>query len=225
MIVWKDLSTGIVTNDKAVDRRRPVRRALAPLANHGSIWTRPLARAAATNQTVPNRMALAIALANGAGIDASEGTESIAFTTPQPTWIEHGTFGVGSAGLGTALATATFVTGETIGHGLDADPVAAGVQDTGVVFFASAVTIVDARRYANPMLAELTFVTCAPTVVLSASRPRSKKDRQRCNERGSQQTTPVYQGSQGASKIIDPLVDHFFPLLRGRSSHARVGHL
>jgi hypothetical protein len=221
MNICLNLSTGVVTNDKAIDCCGPVRSTFTAFANYRSVWTRSLARAAATDESVPNVKAVTVALTDGAGIDAGVRTKAVDIASPQPTGIEDSTICVGSTGLRTALPPAAFVPRETLGHGLNAHSIATRVQYARIIFLAAAVAIVGTGRYADSLLTKLAIVTCSAAIILSSSQADPGEEQQERHQGRPHQPAPIFESAERASKRVYPLV-HLIPLPRGRLSLARV---
>jgi hypothetical protein len=145
-------------------------------------------------------MAIRVDLTDVAGIDVGESAETTGIALAESARIENRTLSVGRARLRAAFSLATFVTGQTLRNGLDADGVDTCVQSTRVVFFAAAVTVVGTSGHADALLTNLAVITSATAVVLGgcASR-RWEHKRQHRDGRGSKQAPPLLVSRQAAS--------------------------
>jgi hypothetical protein len=207
-----NLSARVVSYDKTVERCGPIGRALASFANHRSFWTGSLARAAAADKIISIALTIAIALTDRAGVDPGVSAEPTDIAASQSAWIKNRTFGVSRACLGTAFATATFVSRQTLGHGLNADAIDTGVENARIVLLAAAISVVHAGCHANAMLAKLAVIACATTVVLRSSRAHPWDEEHSCRQSGPHKPTSTVVRRQSSSKRIYPLVVHYFPL-------------
>src|SRR4029079_2927155 len=147
-VLWGG-AAGVVADDEPVEHGRGVGVALAPLAEECPLRAGALTGRAAADGVLRFARAVKVAAANETGIDLGESADAVLPAAAPAARLEYIAVSIDGARFGAAAVLAALIAGQAVDDGLGAEPVDAGVGDTGIVLLAATVVIGLARPHAR----------------------------------------------------------------------------